>query len=114
MQSRSFLNNRTPPHIVTLVLISGLSALSMNIFLPSLPSISLHFNEDKSIVQLSITLYLIAVALMQPIIGPFSDYFGRRPIVIFGLLGFFAGTFICIYAPNIEVLLVGRMVQALS
>lgn len=114
MQSRSFLNNRTPPHIITLVLISGLGALSMNIFLPSLPSISAHFNEDKSIVQLTITLYLIAVALMQPIIGPFSDYFGRRPIVIFGLLGFFAGTLICIYAPNIEVLLVGRMVQALS
>ncbi len=113
MQFRSFLNRRTPPHIITLVLISGLSALTMNIFLPSLPSISVYFNEDKTIVQLAITLYLIAIAVMQPVLGPFSDYYGRRPLVLFGMLGFFVGTFIVIYAPNIEVLLAGRMVQAL-
>ncbi|MCF6320661.1 MAG: multidrug effflux MFS transporter [Rhizobiaceae bacterium] len=113
MSSRSFLNPRTPPHIVTLVLISGLSALTMNIFLPSLPSISIHFNEDKTVVQLAITLYLIAIAIMQPVLGPFSDYYGRRPVVLFGMFGFFVGTFITIYAPTIEVLLAGRMIQAL-
>ena len=86
----------------------------MNIFLPSLPSISEHFNADKKIVQLTITLYLFATAFLQPILGPLSDYYGRRPIVLFGLIGFFVGTVICIFAPNIETLLIGRIVQATS
>ncbi len=114
MQSRNFLNRRTPPHILTLVLVTGLSALSMNIFLPSLPSISQNFGADKAVVQLAITLYLFAIALMQPILGPLSDYFGRRPVVLLGLYGFFAGTLVCIFAVNIEMLLIGRMIQALS
>ncbi len=114
MRAQSFLNRQSPPHIITLVMMVALSALSMNIFLPSLPSISEHFNEDKKVVQLTITLYLFATAFLQPILGPLSDYYGRRPIVLFGLIGFFVGTVICIFAPNIEILLIGRMVQATS
>ncbi len=86
----------------------------MNIFLPSLPSISEHYQEDKTVVQLAITLYLFAVAFLQPILGPFSDYYGRRPVILFGLAGILVGTLICIYAPTIEVLLLGRMIQAFS
>ncbi|MCP4185113.1 MAG: multidrug effflux MFS transporter [Hyphomicrobiales bacterium] len=114
MRARSFLDRQSPPHIFTLVMMVALSALSMNIFLPSLPSISEHFDEDKNIVQLTITLYLFATAFLQPILGPLSDYYGRRPIVLFGLIGFIVGTVICIFAPNIEILLIGRMVQATS
>ena len=86
----------------------------MNIFLPSLPSISEHYQEDKTVVQLAITLYLFAVAFLQPILGPFSDYYGRRPVILFGLVGILVGTLVCIYAPTIEVFLLGRMIQALS
>lgn len=114
MPTRNFFNNKTPPHIVTLVMLTSLGALSMNIFLPSLPSITIHFEEDKTVVQLAITLYLIATAFLQPILGPFSDYYGRRPIVLFGIAGFFVGTLTCIFAPNIEILLLGRVIQALS
>ena len=114
MGAGSFLNRQSPPHIVTLVLVVALSALSMNIFLPSLPSISDYFNADKRVVQLTITLYLFATAFLQPILGPLSDYYGRRPVVLFGLIGFLVGTIVCIYAPNIEVLLIGRIIQATS
>ena len=110
--TRSLLNKTSPPHIITLVLFVALSALSMNIFLPSLPSISQHFNADKKVVQLTITLYLFATAFLQPILGPLSDYYGRRPIVLFGLIGLLIGTIVCIYAPNIEILLIGRIIQA--
>ncbi len=114
MQTQSFLNRQKPPHILTLVLVTALSALSMNIFLPSLPSISEHFHTDKAVVQLTITLYLFATAFLQPILGPLSDYYGRRPVVLFGLFGFFVGTLTCILAPNFETLLIGRIVQAFS
>jgi len=86
----------------------------MNIFLPSLPSISQHFNVDIKVAQLTITLYLFATAFLQPILGPLSDYYGRRPIVLFGLIGLLIGTLVCIYAPNIEILLIGRIIQATS
>ena len=114
MPAPIFFNKQTPPHILTLVLITGMGALSMNIFLPSLPSISVHFQQDKSVVQLTITLYLFTTAFLQPFLGPLSDFYGRRPVVLLGLCGLFVGTIICIYAPNIELLLLGRMIQALS
>lgn len=114
MHAGKFLDRYTPPHIITLILITGLSALSINVFLPSLPSISSHFGEDKAVVQLSITLYLVSVGFLSPVLGPLTDYYGRRPIVLLGLSGFFAGTLICIYAVNIEIFLLGRIFQSLS
>ena len=46
-----FLDRTTPPHIVTLILLAGLSALVMNIFLPSLPNMAAHFETDYGIMQ---------------------------------------------------------------
>ncbi len=114
MASTRFLNRYSPPHILTLVLVTGLGALSMNIILPSLPSISAKFSADKSIVQLTISAYLFAIGLLQPLLGPLSDYFGRRPLILIGLAGFVIGTTICLLATSIEMLLIGRMFQALS
>ena len=114
MQSTRFLGRYSAPHVFTLVIISGLGALAMNLFLPSLPAISLYFNEDKAVVQLTISLYLFAVAFLQLFLGPFSDFFGRRPVVLFGISVFIIGTLVCIYAPNVETLLLGRALQAFS
>jgi len=51
-----FLDRSTAPHIVTLVALAGLSAAAMNMFLPSLPSMALHFDADYRVLQLSVTL----------------------------------------------------------
>ncbi|MEM6325051.1 MAG: Bcr/CflA family drug resistance efflux transporter, partial [Pseudomonadota bacterium] len=51
-----FLDRTTPPHIVTLVLISGAAAMAMNMFLPSLPSMAEHFGVEYSVMQLSVAL----------------------------------------------------------
>ena len=51
---RRFLDRSTPPHIMTLVLLAGLSALSMNIFLPSLPSMAVYFQTEPWLVALSV------------------------------------------------------------
>jgi MFS transporter, DHA1 family, multidrug resistance protein len=73
-----YLDRTTPPHLSTLILIAGLAALSMNIFLPSLPNMAAYFDVDYAVMQLSVALYLAAGALMQVIIGPLSDRYGRR------------------------------------
>jgi DHA1 family bicyclomycin/chloramphenicol resistance-like MFS transporter len=107
-----FLNKNTPPHIVTLVLLAGLSALSMNIFLPSLPNMAAYFESDYSLMQLAISLYLAVTGVLQLVIGPMSDRYGRRPIILAGLAIFMVATVGCLLASSVEVFLTFRMIQA--
>ncbi|MCG7519259.1 multidrug effflux MFS transporter [Ruegeria sp. Ofav3-42] len=113
MQFSSSSAHRSPPTITTLVLLSGLSALSLNLFLPSLPNMALHFEADYKVMQLSIALYLLVNAALQILIGPIADKAGRRPVLLWGLALFLLATLGCIYAPNVEIFLVFRMCQAI-
>lgn len=108
----SFLDNKTPPHVATLILLSGLSALSMNIFLPSLPRMAEHFQADYALMQLSVALYLAVNGVLQVVIGPISDNLGRRPVILWGTGIFLLATLGCIYAPNVGIFLACRMVQS--
>ncbi len=107
-----FLDARTPPHIVTLILIAGLSALSLNIFLPSLPSMAAYFRVDYSLMQLSLSGYLAATALIQLFIGPVSDRYGRRPVMLATTAVFVLATVGAILAPTFEVFMACRLVQS--
>lgn len=106
-----WLNRTTPPHIWTLVLMAGLSALNMNIFLPSLPGIAAWFEADYATAQLAISAYLAMTALLQLIIGPLSDRFGRRPVVLASNGIFLLATLGCLLAPTIEIFLVFRLIS---
>ncbi len=112
MQFSSSSARRSPPTISTLVLLSGLSALSLNLFLPSLPNMALYFEADYKVMQLSIALYLLVNAVLQILIGPIADKAGRRPVLLWGLMLFLVATLGCIYAPNAEIFLAFRMCQA--
>jgi len=111
-QSVRFLDRSTPPHIATLILLAGLSALAMNIFLPSLPGMTAYFRTDYRLIQLSVALYLAVNAGLQLLMGPISDRWGRRPIILWGLGLFLFATAGCILAPSVTVFLVFRMMQA--
>ncbi len=103
---------RTPPHIGTLILLSGLSALAMNIFLPSLPGMTAYFETDYRLMQLSVALYLGINAVVQILIGPIADNMGRRPVILWGLVLFLIATIGCLLAPTAEIFLLFRMGQA--
>ncbi|MEQ6202522.1 multidrug effflux MFS transporter [Sulfitobacter sp. HNIBRBA2951] len=105
-------DRRSPPHILTLILLAGMSACVMNMFLPSLPAMSAYFETEYAVMQLSVAIYLAFSAILQIFIGPLSDKVGRRPVILWGLLIFLAATLGCIYAPTIEVFLTFRMAQA--
>ena len=104
-------NQKSPPHIATLILMSGLSALAMNIFLPSLPGMAEYFQTDYGLMQLSVALYLGTSAVLQLFIGPISDKVGRRPVILWGIALFILATLGCIFATSIEVFLFFRMCQ---
>ncbi len=107
-----FLDRDTPPHIGTLILMTGLSALAMNIFLPSLPDMAAYFQADYRVLQLSVALYLGTSAVLQLFIGPLADKLGRRPVTLYGIVLFLLATLGCIFAPSAEVFLIFRMGQA--
>ena len=107
-----FFDRTTPPHVITLVLIAGLGAMSMSAFLPSLPKMTQDLGTSYDVMQLSVSGYLAVTAVLQLIIGPISDRYGRR-IVILGCFGLFlAATIGCALAPTVEVFLIFRMAQA--
>jgi DHA1 family bicyclomycin/chloramphenicol resistance-like MFS transporter len=114
MAPRTFPDRATPPHILTLILLSGLGALSMNVFLPSLPSMTAYFDTEYRIIQLSIAVYLGMSAGLQILIGPVSDNIGRRPVLLWSLALFLLATLGCIYAPTAEIFLLCRMGQAVA
>ncbi|KIT16075.1 multidrug effflux MFS transporter [Jannaschia aquimarina] len=103
---------RSPPHILTLVALVGVSTLSMNIFLPSLPAMAEWFAADYALVQLSVGAYLGVNAVLQLIVGPLSDRYGRRPVILWGIALFMLATIGCLMAETIETFLVFRMCQA--
>jgi DHA1 family bicyclomycin/chloramphenicol resistance-like MFS transporter len=107
-----FLDRKTPPHIATLILIARLAALSLNIFLPSLPLMAEHFGVPYPAMQLSVSLYLAATAVLQIAVGPISDRFGRRPVMLGATALFVLATLGAILAPSFAVFMACRMLQA--
>ena len=113
-QDVRFLNRSTPPHIFTLILLASISALTMNIFLPSLPNIASDLNSSTSILGLSVGIYLASSAVLQLIIGPFSDQFGRRPLILWSLIIFCLSTLATVFVTSTAQFLLLRVFQAIS
>ncbi|EEB84456.1 multidrug effflux MFS transporter [Roseobacter sp. GAI101] len=107
------MDKTSPPHISTLILLSGIGALAMNMFLPSLPAMAEYFGTDYAVMQLSVPLYLLFSAGLQLIIGPVSDNLGRRNVLLWGLGIFMIASLGCIYAPTTGVFLFFRCMQAI-
>jgi DHA1 family bicyclomycin/chloramphenicol resistance-like MFS transporter len=103
-----------PPSIALLIAVAAVSPLGINMYLPSMPGMARAFGVDFTTIQLTLSLYLAAMALGQLIVGSLSDRFGRRPVLLIGLLVFVIGSLICLSAQNVGVLIVGRIVQAVG
>ena len=102
------------PMLLTLIVASALSPLAINIFIPSMASIARDLLAEEASVGLGLSLYLAATALIQLVAGPLSDRFGRRPVIIGGMVLFVAGTLLCVLAADVWLFLAGRVVQAAS
>jgi DHA1 family bicyclomycin/chloramphenicol resistance-like MFS transporter len=90
---------------------AGIGALSLNVFLPSLPTMAEHFGVEYALMQLSVSAYLATTAVVQVAIGPFSDRYGRRPVMIGTVVIFTIASVGTIYAPNFTVFLIFRLLQ---
>ena len=76
---------RRPPTLALLVWITISGTLPIHIFVPALPAVATYFQTSAGAVQLTITLYIVGLALGQLVYGPLSDRFGRRPVLLAAL-----------------------------
>ncbi|MEO3998041.1 multidrug effflux MFS transporter [Mesorhizobium sp. CAU 1732] len=100
------------PRLSTLILISALGILPITIFLPSLPNMAADFGVDYGLIGIALAAYAAVSACLQIVMGPLSDRFGRRPVILWGLAIFVVATIGCIIAPDVWTFLACRMIQA--
>jgi len=101
-----------PPRLITLTLLTALSAVTLNMILPSLPSMARDLSARESVTALAISGYMLASALFQLGLGPLSDRFGRRPVMLSALMIFVVASLGCMLAQDAAVLLACRVMQA--
>jgi Bcr/CflA subfamily drug resistance transporter len=102
-----------PPRLFTLVLLSGLSVVSLNMFLPSLSNIAAEFQAGYGLLaSMSIAGYAGMTTVLQLLIGPFSDRFGRRPVILVSLVIYILGSLGCLLATDVWIFLLFRTIQA--
>jgi DHA1 family bicyclomycin/chloramphenicol resistance-like MFS transporter len=91
-----------------------LQPLSTDLFQAALPAIGTDLNAPVARVQLMMTLFILVFGLWQLVAGPLSDRFGRRPVILAGLTVYVAASLVCMLAPSMNWLLIGRVGQALG
>ncbi len=97
--------------ICVLALLTAIAPLATDMYLPALPDVTAELGTTAQSVQLTLTAFLVGLATGQLVIGPLSDAFGRRRLLLAGTLVCLAASAACIVAPTIAVLVVARFLQ---
>lgn len=93
--------------------IASIGQVAADLYLPSLPAISQSLNTTVNLTQLSVSAYMYGACSLF-LYGIFSDAFGRRWPVIIGLIIMIIGGIICVFAPSIHILILGRVLQGIG
>lgn len=100
--------------LAIILLLTTVEQFCIDVYLPSMPAMSLYFNVSDALVQFSLSIYLIGFALSPLICGPITDRFGRRRVILSGLVALTITSLLCAVAQYIEILLLARFLMGLS
>jgi DHA1 family bicyclomycin/chloramphenicol resistance-like MFS transporter len=92
----------------------ALQPLATDMYLPTLPSIATAFEASVATVQWTLSVFIAAFAIAQLVAGPLSDRFGRYPVIVGGIVIYFLGSLVCTLATTIDMLIAGRLLQAVG
>jgi len=102
------------PLLLLLVGISAVGPMAMNGVLPATSAVMVELSTRFEVVQMVLTVFLIANLVSQLVLGPAADRYGRRPVMLLSLCVFTLGSIGCAAAQNIESLLVARFIQGVG
>lgn len=97
--------------IVLLLLITALGQMAVDIYLPSMPSMQSTLNTSKDYIQLTLSVFTIGFGVSQLLYGPLSDRFGRRNLLLFGMVLSCLATLGCAFTSSISGLITFRLIQ---
>jgi MFS transporter, DHA1 family, multidrug resistance protein len=100
--------------LLMLVVMTGAAPISLYMLVPALPVLAITFGRDISIAQMTVSLYMVGIACSQIVMGPLSDKFGRRPVLLAGLGLMVAASLGCSFAETLPQLIAARFLQALG
>ena len=110
-------NEQVKPNFEFVALMASLMsivALTIDAILPAMADIGVSINSlDPTQNQLLVTMIFLGLGVGQLFFGPLSDSLGRKPIVYLGFTVFLIASVICLLAPNLEIMLIGRVLQAM-
>ncbi|MEO1080351.1 MAG: Bcr/CflA family efflux MFS transporter [Pseudomonadota bacterium] len=98
--------------LLTLVMVTSLGPLAMSSFVPAIPAIAAEFAVTASVAQLTLSVSILTMAVASLAYGSLADRFGRRPVLLAGILIGLLGSVLCAIGPRIELVIVGRALQA--
>jgi MFS transporter, DHA1 family, multidrug resistance protein len=100
--------------LLLLVAMTGVAPISLYMLVPALPLLATSFASDVSIAQMTVSLYMVGIACSQMLMGPLSDRYGRRPVLLAGLSLMVVASAACIFAQTLPELIAARFFQALG
>src|SRR5882757_5108106 len=100
--------------LMLLVAMTGVAPISLYMLVPALPVLATTFGRDISVAQMTVSLYMVGIACSQIVMGPLSDKFGRRPVLLAGLGLMVAASLGCSFAETLPQLIAARFLQALG
>jgi MFS transporter, DHA1 family, multidrug resistance protein len=100
--------------ITLMTLLTATSSMASNVFLPSMPAMTVGLHTTVTAAQVTISAFISGFAIAQLAWGPIADRYGRRVVLVMGLGLFFLASIACGFATSIEMLIVARLVQAIG
>jgi DHA1 family bicyclomycin/chloramphenicol resistance-like MFS transporter len=94
--------------------VSALGPVAIDMYLPGLPAIARDLHAGQKQAEISLVSFFLGMTFSQLVYGPLSDRLGRRGPLVTGLALFIAGSLACSVAPNVEVLILARLLQGLG
>ncbi len=103
--------------ILFILILGSLSAfgpLSIDMYLPALPTLAKELHTSASLAQVSLTACLLGLAFGQVVMGPFSDIRGRKKPLVAALITYAVASVLCVFAPSIWIFIVLRFIQGMA
>ena len=104
-------------HVITILILGALATISpfsIDMYLPGFPAIAADLKTSIARVQLSLTSYLVGIAIGQLLYGPLLDRFGRKAPLYVGLMAYVLASLVCAFTTSVDALIAMRLLQALG